>query len=164
MPNTIEIVGIYISPAHVYAGHHGREPGSEPMVEVSEIECVAGQGLVGDRYFGHKPDFKGQITFFSTEVFETLAKSVGAEADKTPADTRRNVIVRGIDLKSLIGRTFHLGELHLEGVEECRPCYWMDQAIAEGANEGLRGRGGLRARILQGGFLRTGAVDLTLDP
>jgi MOSC domain-containing protein YiiM len=39
-------------------------------------------------------------------------------------------------------------------VEECRPCYWMNRAIAPGAEEFLKGRGGLRAKILCDGELR----------
>jgi hypothetical protein len=41
------------------------------------------------------------------------------------------------------------------GTEECRPCYWMDGVFAPGAQEFLRGRGGLRARILTDGCLRS---------
>jgi MOSC domain-containing protein YiiM len=40
------------------------------------------------------------------------------------------------------------------GTGECRPCYWMDQALAPGAEAALRGRGGLRAQILTNGRLR----------
>jgi len=40
------------------------------------------------------------------------------------------------------------------GVGECSPCHWMDDAIAPGAEAGLQGRGGLRARILTSGKLR----------
>jgi MOSC domain-containing protein YiiM len=39
---------------------------------------------------------------------------------------------------------------------ECKPCYWMDEAIAPGAEALLQGRGGLRARILTSGTLRVG--------
>jgi hypothetical protein len=43
------------------------------------------------------------------------------------------------------------------GSAECRPCYWMNQAIGPGAEEFLRGQGGLRARILTDGILRSTA-------
>jgi len=42
-------------------------------------------------------------------------------------------------------------------MEECRPCYWMDRAIAPGAEQFLKGRGGLRARIFSNGELRSTA-------
>jgi len=41
------------------------------------------------------------------------------------------------------------------GVEECRPCYWMDRALGPAAEAWLKGRGGLRARITSNGFLKT---------
>lgn len=50
-----------------------------------------------------------------------------------------------MDLNRLIGQRFSLQGIEFEGVEECRPCYWMDQAIAPGAENYLKGHGGLRA-------------------
>jgi MOSC domain-containing protein YiiM len=41
------------------------------------------------------------------------------------------------------------------GVEECRPCYWMNLAFGDERTERwLKGRGGLRARVLTDGVLR----------
>jgi hypothetical protein len=45
-------------------------------------------------------------------------------------------------------------------MEECRPCYWMDRAIAPGTHEFLKSRGGLRAKILCDGVLRSTAAVL----
>jgi MOSC domain-containing protein YiiM len=163
MSATIEILEIYLSPAHVYVGHHGRAPGVEPMILVEEAECVAEKGLVGDRYFGHRLDYKGQITFFSREVFDELAESIPVGEEAAPSSTRRNVIVRGVDLNALIGKAFGFGGLRFEGTEECRPCYWMNQAVGDGAEERMQGQGGLRARILQGGILRPGTYPLEID-
>jgi MOSC domain-containing protein YiiM len=70
---------------------------------------------------------------------------------------RRNVITRGVDLNELIGQEFKLQGIRFLGMEECRPCYWMDRAFAPGAHEFLKGRGGLRARILTDGSLRSTA-------
>ena len=67
---------------------------------------------------------------------------------------RRNVLTTGVDLNTLIGQRFTLQGIEFEGVEECRPCYWMDEAIAPGAEDYLKGHGGLRARILNDGVLR----------
>jgi MOSC domain-containing protein YiiM len=39
------------------------------------------------------------------------------------------------------------------GTEESRPCFWMDHAFGPGAQAALKGRGGLRARILTSGRL-----------
>jgi len=71
-----------------------------------------------------------------------------------PGVTRRNVISVGVDLNSLIGEEFEVQGVRFAGVCECSPCYWMDLAIAPGAEMLLKGRGGLRARILSDGVLR----------
>jgi len=149
---------IFISPGHNYFGHHGKPAGTHPLTEVSEVECVAGEGLRGDRFFGYKEDYKGQITLFGWEVFEQLCRHQGLDPAVTPPSlTRRNVIVEGVDLTSLIGKRFSLQGVELEGTEECRPCYWMNLAVGAGAEAWMRGRGGLRCRILKGGSLRVDA-------
>ena len=151
----MDIVDLYISPGHNYVGHHGKPPGEHPIVEVQEINCVAGRGIRDDRYFDCEPDFK-QITFFAAETFDRLRSQFGL-ADKTTASVRRNVITRGVDLNDLIGQEFEIQGIRFEGVEESRPCYWMNQALCEGAEEALRGCGGLRARILSSGTLKVDA-------
>ena len=153
--DAMNIQHLFISPGHNFFGHHGEEAGKNPLDEVREIECVAGHGIRGDRFFDYKEDYKGQITFFSSEVFHDVCRVLTA-GEKSPGVARRNVVTQGIDLNSLVGRRFLVQGIDFEGVCECRPCYWMDQAIAPGAEEALQGRGGLRARILSSGILRTG--------
>lgn len=156
MSGNFEIVDIFIAPEHSYWYLKGqREAAVRPMTSVHEVECIAGQGLRGDRYFGFKENFKGQVTFHAMEVFEALCGHLGVE-NCPPWLTRRNVMTRGLDLDALIGRRFRIGEVEFEGVEECAPCEWMDRAIGAGAREFLRDRGGLRARITRSGLLRAG--------
>ena len=152
----MEICHLFISSGHNFVGHHGREPDTHPMIEISEIECVAARGIRGDRYFDFKDDYKGQITFFSVEVFDELCSAMQIH-DCSPALARRNVITRGVDLNELIGQEFELQGVRFLGMEECRPCYWMDRAFVPGSHEFLKGRGGLRARILTDGLLRSTA-------
>lgn len=143
---------IFISPGHNYFGHHGRAPDQYPSVEVSRIECVAGRGIRGDRFYDYKENYKGQITFFSHEVFEALSEAF-PEVRASAGALRRNVIVSGCDLNRLIGQEFELQGLRFRGTAHCRPCYWLDQAFAPGAESWLAGKGGLRAQILTSGTL-----------
>ena len=151
--STITIRRLFISPGHNFFGHYGEEAGKNPLHGVDEIECVAGRGVRGDRFFDYKQDYKGQITFFAQEVFEDVCHSLGA-APESAGVTRRNVITVGIDLNSLIGKRFTVQDVEFEGVCECKPCVWMDLAIAPGAQAAMEGRGGLRAKILKDGRLR----------
>ena len=144
---------LFISPGHNFFGHHGQSAGDHPLCAVSEIECVAGHGVAGDRFFDYGDNYKGQITFFSSEVFDDVSRRLGVPVS-SPGVARRNVVTAGIDLNFLIGRTFAVQGVEFEGVCECKPCYWMDSAIAPGAEKALHGRGGLRARILSSGRLR----------
>ncbi len=144
---------IFISPGHNFFGHHGQPAGGHPTVEVDEVECVAGHGLRGDRFFDHRENYKGQVTLFAAEIFAELCGALGLR-EANPAALRRNLLVRGGDLSALIGTEFDVQGVRLAGVEECRPCYWMDQALAPGAEAWLRSRGGLRCRILSDGWWR----------
>ena len=89
--------------------------------------------LRGDRYFDFRKNYKGQITFFSAEVFEKLCANFGI-TDKSAGVLRRNVIVSGVDLLSLIGQEFEIQGVRFRGTQHCAPCEWMDQR--------LRARGG----------------------
>jgi len=122
-------------------------------MEQAELFCVAGRGIRGVRSFDYKDNYKGQISFFSSEVFEEVCSQLGVQG-KSPGVTRRNVITAAVDLNSLVGEEFEIQGVRFAGTAECSPCHWMDLAIAPGAEELLRGRGGLRARILCDGILR----------
>ena len=152
---------MFISSGHNYFGHHGQAPDDYPLVEVAEIECVAGHGIRGDRFYDYKDNYKGQITFFSQEVFDQLSAAF-PDVRKPPGVLRRNVIVSGVNLNNLIGEEFEVQGLRFLGTAHCRPCYWLNQAFAPGAEAWLKGNGGLRAQILTTGTLRVGAADLVL--
>ena len=152
---------IFISAGHNYFGRHGQAPDNYPLVEVQQIECVAGHGIRGDRFYDYRDDYKGQITFFSLEVFEKLTSHFGL-TDKSPGAVRRNVIVSGVDLNDLIGEEFSIQGVHLRGTAHCKPCYWMNEAVAPGAEEFLHGNGGLRAKILADGVIAVGDAQLEL--
>ncbi|MSU46390.1 MAG: molybdenum cofactor biosysynthesis protein [Lacunisphaera sp.] len=152
----MNIAALYISPGHNYLGHYGLPPGKYPVESVQTVECLAGRGLVADRFFDHKPDFAGQVTFFAMEVYEEIRRALNC-MDQPPSVFRRNVLSRGLDLNVLIGAEFEVQGVRFAGMRECTPCYWMDQAFAPGAEAWLKGRGGLRARILTSGWLKVDA-------
>jgi MOSC domain-containing protein YiiM len=157
----IEIRHLFISPGHNFVGHWGKAPAEYAALAVNEIECVAGKGIKGDRYFGFKKDYKGQITFFEEEVYEDLCSRLNMH-HRGPDVFRRNVITRGTGLNDLIGAEFEIQGVRFFGKEECRPCGWMDYAFAPGAEEALKGRGGLRALILSSGTIQVSRSPVAL--
>jgi MOSC domain-containing protein YiiM len=62
-------------------------------------------------------------------------------------------------LNALIGKEFEVQGVRFLGTEEAKPCYWMDTAFGEGAQEALKGRGGLRVKVLSDGWLTRGEVE-----
>ena len=152
---------IYVSSGHNFFGQFGAPAGEYPTRAVAAVQCRAGWGLEGDRFYGYRPDYQGQVTFFAWETLLAAREKFGVPA-LAPGVFRRNVVVEELDLNALIGVRFSLGGVEFEGTGEARPCHWMNAVVAPGAEEWLRGRGGLRAKILSDGELRVGPAELLL--
>lgn len=153
------ILSIFISPGHDFKGRHGKSRLNHGTQSVDSVECIAGRGLRGDRFLDYKEDFKGQVTFFDAEEAVRLEKSLSLK-DFDTSQLRRNILTEGIDLVDLIGKRFQIANVTFEGVEECAPCYWMNEALGPGAETLMRGRGGLRCRLLTSGTLKVGPIEL----
>ena len=93
-----------------------------------------------------------------------IAEEAIAEANRLAGtdfnfeDTRRNLLVRGIeDLRELIGVVFEIGGVRLLGIEACDPCDRPSKLSGKpGFNEAFQQRGGLRARVLNDGTFGVG--------
>jgi MOSC domain-containing protein YiiM len=151
---------IFISPDHNFVGHHGGSPGVNPTESKERVNLLSGRGIEGDRYAQKEEGHRKQITFFNMDAIDMLEKEMGKAV--SPEVVRRNVFVRGMDLPSLVGKTFTLQGVKFVGVDACPPCYWMDEAVGPGAEALLKGNGGLRARILTDGVLSVGAGSLEI--
>jgi MOSC domain-containing protein YiiM len=154
--NSPRLSRLFISAGHNYFGRHGESACNYEILEVNEVECVSGRGLRGDRFFDFKPDYKGQVTFFDLAVFRELLVAFNLPEATSPALIRRNLFTENLNLNVLIGNEFTIGSVRFLGVAECSPCYWMDSALAPGAEVFLKGRGGLRCKILSDGMVRFG--------
>jgi MOSC domain-containing protein YiiM len=154
---------LFTSPGHNYYEHHGKPAGRHETIEEDSLVLVAGRGIEGDRFFDWKEAYKGQITFLDLAVIEEV-REFSEKASLSAGAFRRNVVISGVELNSLIGNCFMLGGIRFEAVEECRPCHWMDEACGKSGTEDLmKGRGGLRCRILDDGVLHHGDAELELD-
>jgi MOSC domain len=131
-----------------------------PCEAVETVEAVAGRGLRGDRYFDGRGTFSvpgetgHELTLIEAEALEALAAEAGIALD--PADARRNVVTRGVDLNALAGRRFAIGEVEIVGRRWCEPCAVLQRLTTPGVLRGLVHRGGLRADIARGGTIGVG--------
>ena len=154
---------IFVSPGHNFFGRYQAPAGAHETQSLEKVRCRAGWGLEGDRFYGYRPEYKGQVTFFAWETLVAAREKFGLPVLGAEV-FRRNVLTEGIDLATLIGVRFSLGGVEFEGREESRPCHWMNDVVAPGAEDWLRGRGGLRAKILTDGELRVGPAELLVRP
>ena len=131
------------------------------MIDRLEARAVPGHGLEGDRYYAglgtfspqpQKPDF--EMTLIEKEKIEAFAQATGLHF--TAADARRNIVTEGVDLNSLVGKEFLLGEVLIRGIRLCEPCNYLAKRTFSEILRGLAHQGGIRAAILSEGLIRVG--------
>ena len=167
----VEVLHLLVSPAHAYFGRAREGAADVPTTDADRVEVMAGNGIVGDRFFGKAAHMDAAVTVFAIEALEAMAAELGA-GPFDPLLTRRNVVLRGADLAPLLGGEFVLESrgdvVRLKAGRPAHPCAWMDQMLAPGAHKAMRGRGGVRCQVLSGGILHRGPAVLVspvpLDP
>ncbi|GIW12332.1 MAG: molybdenum cofactor biosynthesis protein [Dehalococcoidia bacterium] len=117
-------------------------------------------GIIGDRYHAGQGTFSSgepagrAVTLIEHETLEALANEAGI---LLPAGAyRRNLVTIEVPLNHLVGRTFQVGEVVLEGVRLAEPCSYLEWCTRPGVRRALLHRGGLRANVLRGGKVRLG--------
>jgi len=111
------VVGLYISPVK-----------TGPMQSLVTATAIAGRGLLGDRCAAKAGTFTPRsdrlrgydLTLIESEVLDRVTLSDGSHL--TAAESRRNVVTRGIDLNALVGREFTTGSVRAIGQRLCEPC------------------------------------------
>lgn len=175
----IQIEHPLVSPLHRYFGRSADGPADVLTHDVGRAHVVAGKGVLGDRFFAKAAHMDAAVTVLSVEALEAIAVELdlvdedGGRRRIDPLLTRRNVVVRGVELEPLRGNDFTItspdgSSVVLSGRRPAAPCAWMDQMIAPGVHAAMRGRGGLRCVPLTDGDLVRGPALLVspvpLDP
>ena len=110
-------------------------------------------GLVGDHYSGKSG--KRQITLIQSEHLEVVGKILSKEKID-PAQTRRNVVVSGINLLAMKEKQFQIGTAILEMTGNCHPCSRMEENLGAGGYNAMRGHGGITAKVIKDGLIHKG--------
>lgn len=124
-----------------------------PVLVVEHATLVPGTGLEGDRYAGTGRAAR-QVTILAAEDLAAIAAFTGR--DVAPATLRRNLLVAGVNLHALKHRRFRIGPALLEWSGECHPCSRMEEALGVGGYNAMRMRGGITARVIEGGAITLG--------
>ena len=141
--------------------------GGAPMEARDEIAAIVGVGLEGDRYATRSGKYSErggpgrEVTLIAREAV------AAANAQGVPIaefETRRNLVTEGVDLGSLIGKTFTVGDAVLTGVRDCPPCAYLEGMTRPGVRDALADRGGLRADVVRDGVVRVGDEIVEVGP
>ena len=130
------------------------------MTSLPSVKVAPGKGLEDDRYARGEGTFSKvagtgrEVTLIASEVLEGLEREHGIHLP--PAESRRNLLTRGVALNDLVGKVFQIGAVRLKGVRLAEPCEHLQRLTQHGVIEGLLHRGGLRASLLDEGVLNVG--------
>ena len=155
MPGFVE--GLYVA----------REAGV-PVERVGEVAALEGCGLAGDRYCegtGHWSRFGRvcQVTLIAAEDLDAIEKETGIRV--RDGEHRRNVVTRGISLKTLRrGERFRIGGVVFEYRGPRSVCRYIERLTEPGMTQALKGRGGICARVIENGTVRVGDEIEVLQP
>jgi MOSC domain-containing protein YiiM len=162
------------SRASIVAIYTAAGPGY-PMERREEVRAVPGRGLEGDRYFVGNGRFSErpargreitELTLIESEVIQYLRLEWGLEVEE--ADSRRNLVTRGVSLNDLVGAEFAVGEVLLRGASLCEPCVsLLKSPDHRHLLRALAHKGGLRAEILSEGMISRGdpvALPMLMEP
>ncbi len=135
----------------------GLSPNSRAdILSVETAEAKVGTGLVGDHHAEHSQGrSQREVTLIQSEHLPIVASLLSRDAI-SPELLRRNLVVRGINLLALEGKTFRIGDVTLEGTGPCEPCQRMRQNLGPGGYNAMVGHGGITARVVNGGTIRIG--------
>ncbi|MEU8735485.1 molybdenum cofactor biosysynthesis protein [Streptomyces tendae] len=150
----VEVLQLLVSPVHRYSGRPADGPTADPDGGlVGQVEVRRQLGIVGDRYYARRAHRDAAVTIMAVEALPS-----GVDLRQT----RRNVLLRGVDIDSYIGRTVELDSggspVVLTVNRAARPCAWMDSVIGPGTQRALRGKGGVRCTPMTDGVISVGAA------
>jgi MOSC domain-containing protein YiiM len=130
-----------------------REKKRAPLLELQNVNAIAGKGLQGDRYAGRSG--KRSVTLIQAEHIQAIAALLHTD-EVHPQQLRRNIVISGINLLALKGKQFELGAAVLEMTGLCHPCSRMEENFGAGGYNAVRGHGGINARIVASGEIKIG--------
>jgi len=132
----------------------GLRPNKKASLEaVDSVQLDPDLGLIGDHYQGRSK--QRQITLIQAEHLEAIEKIL--QRDVQPADTRRNIVIKGINILALMNQRFQLGaNVVLEATGHCHPCSRMEANLGPGGYQAMRGHGGMTAMVIRGGSIQIG--------
>lgn len=132
------------------------------MLVVQQALASEGLGLKGDRRYTSTPGSARQVTFINQEHIELIAKLLNRDTID-PSILRRNIVVSGINMVALRHQRFQIGEAIFEANAHCHPCLRMEQALGKGAVAAMLGHGGVCAKVIRSGNIKTGDKIVKLD-
>jgi len=123
---------------------------NKEIIEVNEINLIAGKGIVGDRHFRDFNDPFNQLSIIESENIDEY--NLKNKLSIPYLNFRRNIVTKGIKLNDLLDKNIKIGSVKLDVIDLCRPCRHLSEKL--GRNDIIKEfliKGGIRCQILNDG-------------
>jgi MOSC domain-containing protein YiiM len=142
----------------VVEGIYVAREGSATMERVEVARTIEGCGIEGDRYcegtgFWTPYGDVCEVTLIESEDLDYIQRELGITVEN--GEHRRNIVTSGIRLGDLRRKRFRIGETMLEYDRPRPPCRHVQELSEPGMTRALKGRGGICARVVEAGTIRT---------
>jgi len=125
------------------------KPSSGGLSPASQLELVAGKGIVGDKCYGRR---HRQVLLVSTSNLNELGLA--------PGELREQVTVELPELQQLpVGTIVAVGDVELEIEQDCTPCSRMAERLGETPEEFIARssrKRGMLVKVRKGGLVLVG--------
>ena len=123
---------------------------NKEIIEVNEINLIAGKGIVGDRHFRDFNDPFNQLSIIESENIDEY--NLKNKLSIPYLNFRRNIVTKGIKLNDLLDKNIKIGSVKLDVIDLCRPCRHLSEKL--GRNDIIKEfliKGGIRCQIINDG-------------
>jgi len=128
---------------------------NKKIIETSEINLIAGKGIIGDRHFKDYNDPFNQLTIIESENIDEY--NLKNKSNIPYLNFRRNMVTKGIKLNDLVEKKISIGSVILNVIDLCRPCRHLSEKLNRNdiIKEFMR-KGGIRCQIINDGKISLG--------
>ena len=123
---------------------------NKEIIEVNEINLIAGKGIIADRHFRDFNDPFNQLSIIESENIDEY--NLKNKLSIPYLNFRRNIVTKGIKLNELLNKNIKIGSVKLDVIDLCRPCRHLSEKLGRDdiIKEFLR-KGGIRCQIINDG-------------
>jgi MOSC domain-containing protein YiiM len=134
----------------------------QPVQSMNSVSAIVGKGLDADRYARQKGFYQSVDSCEVTMITQDELDHANRRASSTIAQQlatgghRRNLVIAGLYIKQLAGKSFVIGEAVFRYRKPRPPCAYIDRVSGKGMCKALGKHSGACIEVVTGGLISVG--------